>query len=280
MTTVDSHTHIIAADRVRYPTSASGGVAADQLGQLPVSAEGLLGEMQRAGIDRALFVQPNGVYGTDNSYVADSARQHACRASGVCIIDVLAPDAIETLRSLVRDGGLRGIRLFQTGEAPDAPWIEDARVLAVWGCARELRIPVLVFVRSNNLGRLRPVLERYSDVPVAFDNLSAFVTGEEPELVPPALLALSELPNVYCKLSTVNLYRAEASGRPVADSLSPLFERFGARRVMWGSNYPVTRDRSYSEMVEYARSALSFLSHADREWVFGASALRLWPELA
>jgi predicted TIM-barrel fold metal-dependent hydrolase len=49
--------------------------------------------------------------------------------------------------------------------------------------------------------------------------------------------------------------------------------------VMWGSNYPNTHDRSYPELVEFARRALDFLSGEDRDWVFGGSALRLWPEL-
>ena len=56
-------------------------------------------------------------------------------------------------------------------------------------------------------------------------------------------------------------------------------DRFGAKRVMWGSNYPATHDRSLKEQLAMAREELSFLPSEDQRWLFGETALTLWPML-
>jgi predicted TIM-barrel fold metal-dependent hydrolase len=133
---------------------------------------------------------------------------------------------------------------------------------------------------ERHLPRLRFLLERYPEVPVALDHLSVIGVAAEAPALPEELLSLAEFPNVYCKLTTVSLYRAQRAGVPHAEFFGPLFERFGANRVMWGSNYPNTYDRPYPGMVEFAREALRFLEPTEQEWIFGRTALRLWPELA
>jgi len=60
-----------------------------------------------------------------------------------------------------------------------------------------------------------------------------------------------------------------------------LVERFGAKRIMWGSNYPARWSR-YGDMKErlsLMRDDFSFLSEEDRRWIFGETALSLWPTL-
>jgi len=48
---------------------------------------------------------------------------------------------------------------------------------------------------------------------------------------------------------------------------------------MWGSNFPASNDRSYQGFVAYAREKLSFLSSDEQRWIFGETALSLWPML-
>jgi predicted TIM-barrel fold metal-dependent hydrolase len=277
MFTIDTHTHIIAADRRRYPLASDAAVA-ESLESQSVSADQLLGEMDVAGVDRALLVQYFGAYRYENAYIADVALERIARFSSVCIIDLLAPDAVATLTKLIVERGVRGLRMFAT--EPDALWLDDPRTFPIWDRVRELQVPVIMFLRTQHLPRLRAVLERYRDVPVALDHLAEFRPPAEGDALSDELLSLSEFPNVYGKLSTVNIYRAKHSGISYAEYFGPLLERFGANRVMWGSNYPNTHDRSYPEMVALARNALGYLDPTDQELVFGGSALRLWPELA
>ena len=59
-----------------------------------------------------------------------------------------------------------------------------------------------------------------------------------------------------------------------------LTRSFGATRLVWGSDYSQTHDRSYGELVELARFASSRLGADDRGRFLGGTALELWPELS
>ena len=58
-----------------------------------------------------------------------------------------------------------------------------------------------------------------------------------------------------------------------------LVDTFGAQRLMWGTNFPASNERTYSGFVDYAREQLAFLSSEEQRWIFGETALSLWPML-
>ena len=58
-----------------------------------------------------------------------------------------------------------------------------------------------------------------------------------------------------------------------------MLDCFGASRLMWGSNFPATHDRSLKAQLALAREELSFVPAEEQRWLFGETALRLWPEL-
>ena len=80
-------------------------------------------------------------------------------------------------------------------------------------------------------------------------------------------------------MSSNALEAAEPHG-DLCDFVCELAARFGARRLMWGSDYSQTHDLPYAELVARQRHASSRLSDHDREWYLGRTALTLWPELA
>ena len=71
--------------------------------------------------------------------------------------------------------------------------------------------------------------------------------------------------------------RQEGSARPL---IRRLVDRFGADRLMWGSDFCQTHDRSYAELVALARDAFGGLAREDRDACFSGTARRLWPALA
>ena len=64
-----------------------------------------------------------------------------------------------------------------------------------------------------------------------------------------------------------------------ATFLERVHDDFGADRLVWGSDYPQTHDRSYAALVALGRDASAGLPPEDQERFLGANALRLWPEL-
>ena len=274
---VDTHVHVVADDRQRYPLQPTG-LNLPWVQAMPVTTERLLERVEEATVDRAVLVQAISAYGYDNRYTADSAERHRGRCTSVCIIDPVAPGADDTLSYWVRERGMRGVRLF-TATEPEATWLDDEATFPVWQRAGELGIPVCVQMRAHQIPRLRRVVERFPEVPVALDHLAGPRLEEGAPSPASDLLDLARHPNVHLKFSTVNLDALARAGADTKDFFQRLIDRFGVRRLMWGSNYPATYDRSYHEMAELARRTFGFLSEEERGWLLGETALSLWPEL-
>jgi predicted TIM-barrel fold metal-dependent hydrolase len=91
------------------------------------------------------------------------------------------------------------------------------------------------------------------------------------------LFALAQHENASLKFSTINL-RAATKGKASIESVfSTLVARFGARRLMWGSDYPSTSESGLPGLLALARESLAFLPAKDQAAIFGGSALELWP---
>ena len=82
----------------------------------------------------------------------------------------------------------------------------------------------------------------------------------------------------------VNLWRQwiEGRARSILDRMPDTIfdqEAFGASRVAWGSNFPNSVG-TLSEILGAARKAFSFAKASDQDWIFGKTALTLYPALA
>jgi predicted TIM-barrel fold metal-dependent hydrolase len=271
---VDTHVHVISEDQQRYPRKA---------GELPewvqdLSGETLIALNREAGIDRTALVQGFGAYEFDNSYAADCGVQHPDHFTCVCIVDQLQKDAPDKLTYWVKQRGVRGVRLFTITE-PEVS-VDDPRAFPLWERATELGIPVCIMTRFHQVPRLPAVLECFPDVPVALDHVAVPRLREGPpydSLKP--LFELSRFPNLYLKFSSETIYAARRDKSTPREFFRRLVEHFSPKRIMWGSNFPATHDRGLNEQLEMAREELSFLPEEDQRWLFGQTALTLWPML-
>ncbi len=243
---VDTHVHVVAADRERYPLRPTG-ISLDWFREAPVTVEDFLELMTAAGVDRAVLVQPMSAYGFDNRYVIDAARMHSERLASVVILDTAD--------------------------------LDEPSALGLWEVAAELDLPVVVTILSDQLPELRAMLERFPEVTVALDHCGfPDLSGGPPYAQAADLFELATLPNISLKASCYLLEQAEAAGDP-RDLVDRLAAAFGADRLLWGSDYPQTHDRPYAALVDMGRTACSRLSPADQRGFLGENALRLWPLL-
>jgi len=272
---VDTHVHVVAADKERYPLRPTG-ISLDWFREAPVTVEDFLELMTAAGVDRAVLVQPMSAYGFDNRYVIDAARAHSELLASVVIVDTV-DDPAHRLRAMA-DQGVSGVRLFAIGN-PTLSRLDDPNALGLWEVAAERDLPVVVTILSSQLPEVRTMLERFPEVTVALDHCGFPDLSDGPPYVKAAdLFELATLPNLCLKASCHLLEQAEATGDP-RDLVDQLAAVFGADRLLWGSDYPQTHDRSYSALVEMGRTACSRLSPADQRGFLGENALRLWPRL-
>jgi predicted TIM-barrel fold metal-dependent hydrolase len=272
---VDTHVHVVAADQERYPLHPTG-VSLDWFRTAPVTVEDFLELMTAAGVDRAVLVQPMSAYGFDNRYVIDSARTHSERLASVVIIDAV-DDPARRLRAMA-DEGVSGVRLFAIGN-PTLSRLDDPKALGLGEVAAELDLRVVVTILSDQLPELRAMLERFPELTIVLDHCGfPDLSGGRPYAKAAGLFELATLPNLYLKLSCHLLEQAEATGDP-RDLVDQLAAAFGADRLLWGSDYSQTHDRSYAALLELGRTACARLSPADQSGFLGENALRLWPRL-
>jgi predicted TIM-barrel fold metal-dependent hydrolase len=264
---VDTHVHVIADDEGRYPLNPSG-VTGAWYREDPCSVERLIGLMDLAGVDAAVLVQGISAYRFDNRYALDAAAQRPERCTSVVCVDLGAADPASEVTALL-DRGARGLRWVALQDGG----VEEPR--AVWDVVAARRVPVVVTVLDPHLPRLVDALPRLPDVPIALDHCGF---ADYSRGLPEALRALAVFPTVHLKVSTIALDAAGEHG-DVREFLSDLAGCFGARRLMWGSDYSQTHDRPYPALAEYARFASSTLGDDDRAWFLGGTAGTLWPEL-
>lgn len=81
-------------------------------------------------------------------------------------------------------------------------------------------------------------------------------------------------------IADTDLRRRADQGSP-RDFFGKLVDTFGAKRIMWGSNYPAHWHRygGMKERLAIMQDDFSFLGAEDQNWIFGKAALSPWPAL-
>jgi predicted TIM-barrel fold metal-dependent hydrolase len=272
---IDSHTHVVSADHVRYPVIPA--INEEQGWHLDhaVDAEGLLAEADAAGVSGLAFVQALSCHGYDTRYVLDSARAHPGRSVAIGAARPDDPGAIAALRRDVIDGGARGVRVFAVGGAT-AP-LDHPEVQAIAATAGDLGIPVVLLIIGPQLPSVLDLVTAFPAVSFVLDHCGfADLGGDSSFDRAPGLFALSDSGNLHLKVSSMTLRSTEYP----EELWSTLVARFGSERLMWGSDYPHTHEPSYAALVELARDTSAGLTASARADVLAGTARRLWPEFA
>jgi L-fuconolactonase len=283
---VDTHVHVFTDDRKRYPqirdTPRAGAIPTiTEIGQTEwplTTAEILLKSMDEAGVDKATLVQAYFVYEYDNRYTVDSALKHPGRFTGVAVLDPMDPRSPDDLERLVKTGHVTGLR-FMRGRLPASSLGEPA-TYPLWERLQALGIPLAVNDRIGEISKISTAMTRYPGVKVAFEHAWGHKVGLPPYTELEPLFELAKNPNVYIKTAINNIAAArEAGGTPEA-LYARLVEVFGAKRIMWSSNYPAhPKFGSIKTRLEESKKALAFLDSADQDWIFGKTALAVYPAL-
>lgn len=278
---VDIHPHVISNDENAYPPAPLFGKRSDWSQERPSTVETLIASMDEAGVAKAAVVHSSTTYGFDNSYVVDACNRYADRLIAVGSVDVLAPDAPETIRAWV-DKGLKGLRVFTGGSTKefDPSELDDPRAYPAWELLGELGLTMCIQTGPVGLPAVSSLARRFPNVPIILDHLGRpDVTDGPPYANAQSLFDLAPIESIFLKL-TPRIMGDSKKGVATPETLFPkLVEAFGANRMAWGSNYP-TSEGTLAEIKATAEDRLSALSAQDREWVFAKTAQRLYPSLA
>ena len=269
---IDTHTHVVSSDKTKHPLDPGARGWSTEVSN---DVEDLIKEMDEAGVECATLVQPNATYGLDNSYQCDSAQRYAPRTVSVGILDPAAVDAADKLSYWTNEYGMTGVRLQSQAE-PD-----DSRCDAIWQRAEELGVPISIGGggQPGKVDAMRNIGRRYPNVLFAPDHFAGWSGSEDKTAMTVALEALAKLPNAHLRISSTSLGPYADLSDQEKDLFRRVFEAFTPQRIMWGSNFPSSRDGGYVGQVKLGQTALPWLSSEDREWTMGKSAHKLWPML-
>ena len=277
---IDIHPHIMSQDLERYPPKPLGGKQSEWSRERPQTFEELAREMEEAGVAKAAIVQASTFYGYDNSYLADCIARDPGRFTGVCSIDVLAPEARATLEGWMRRG-MSGLRL-RTGDAarPNDAWLSDPKSLWVWDFAAERRLPVCLQTTPVNLPKVRDILERYPGTMIILDHIGRPKLDDGPPYrAAQSLFDLAGYANLFLKVTPRTLALGKAGQSTPEAFFAALVSAFGAERIAFGSNLPAS-EGTMRDLVAEAQLGLAALGETDRAMIFAGTAKRLYPALA
>jgi L-fuconolactonase len=98
--------------------------------------------------------------------------------------------------------------------------------------------------------------------------------------------SLSHYPNVYMKIHGLGEFTKRSTyptppfpfDKPIRPLLDMVYEAFGPRRMMWGSDYPLVNQREgYQRALHLTMEQFASKSDEDRAWIFGQTALTVFP---
>ncbi len=234
MQVVDTHAHIYSEDEARYPMIPNPLRPPQGAG----TVEHLKREMAANGIARVVAIHTSTAYGWDNRLLADCARDNAPWMVGVCTLNPEDPASPATLRRLVKEYNVRGLRSVPAGK--DRKQLDHPGVDALWSTAEELGIVVNPLIRVNLADELERLLKRHPTLRVVLDHCMypRGKDGLQGETIR-RVLRLAAYPNLHAKLTW--LVDSSDQDYPFKDTwplLRAAVNAFGAERCVWGSDFP------------------------------------------
>jgi L-fuconolactonase len=295
----DTHAHLIADDPVAYPPSPLRGTTVVTQMTYTATAEWLIEQMDRYGVGKACIVQRGHLYGYDNSYIIDSGRRFPDRFVPVVILDGQDPASAGILTGMVRDDGVRGARLAQTKfDFYDTAWMNSPPAMDFWRTATDHGVPVAIIFFRRHLGWTLPALkfiaEMFPSLPIIVDHVGTphtlsnaekqryqeaglnFRMPDPPDFGITETIGMFEpLPNVHFKLTEIVLDRLADQQVDPARFVRRLADRFGADRLMWGSDLGQS-EASYETKAAMGRASAADLSPDERQAFLYRTADRLY----
>lgn len=237
--------------------------------------ETLLDQMDRNGVAQAVLVQMLGQF--DNSYQQACARKYPERFASVVAVDAARTDACSALAALAAQGAA-GVRLRPDARSPGTD------PLAIWrtAAARGLAVSCVGTAEMFASPELFELLETLPDLTLVLEHLGATSrAGSTDAATRSRVFEAARYHNVYLKVpglgELVPRPAVLPSHRtPLASHVAELdwaIERFGAERLMWGSDFPLVGSREgYANALGWTRSAIVATRPDAEERVFGGTA--------
>jgi L-fuconolactonase len=271
---IDAHQHFWHYDPARHGwiTDAMAILRRDFL------PRDLEPELARNGVNGCVFVQVDQSE-RETEFLLELADGSQRIAGVVGWIDLAAPNIVEKLKHYARFKKLCGFRHIVQDEPDDRFLLRDEIVHGI-RALNDFGFTYDILIYPKQLRTALDLVSRLPEQNFVIDHLAKPIIRQN-ILEPWAsqMRAIAKFPNVYCKLSglvTEAKWESweEKDFRPYLDVVC---EAFGAKRLMFGSDWPVCLLASnYSEVKQLIEGYLRNFSSQEREEIFGGTATKFY----
>jgi L-fuconolactonase len=244
--------------------------------------DALVFEQDRNGVEHAVLVQIGNYF--DNTYQFDALKRFPGRFANVVIADYSKPDAADTVKKLA-DQGVSGIRISGPTRSPgDDPFM-------IWKTAASLGLSITTGGRSSDFTNpeFAQIVEAIPQVPVVIEHLGSTDNPNDDPIADDVfaqIFSLARYSNVYMKIHGLGEFNKRSMfpvppfpfDKPVRPMLDMVYEAFGPQRMMWGSDYPLVNQREgYQRALQLTMDQFADKSDEDKAWIFGKTAMKVFP---
>ncbi len=268
---VDAHQHfwIYEATRDSWITPEMSAIQRDFL------PEDLLNEMEQAGIGGSIAVQTRQSE-EENTFLLSLAAQHAFIKGIVGWIDLQAADVEDRLIFYSKEKKMKGFRHVLQGDAHRALMLRPAFMNGISKLAQfDFTYDILIY--PDQLQYVPKLVQQFPEQKFVLDHLAKpYIKKREIAQWKKDITAVAQYKNTWCKVSGM-ITEAEWNhwqARDLRPYLDVVWEAFGAKRLMYGSDYPVCLVAgSYLQWVDVLKKYTSGLSSHEQALFWGRSAI-------
>ncbi|MEQ8658056.1 MAG: amidohydrolase family protein [Hyphomicrobiales bacterium] len=232
--------------------------------------------LKHHGIHATVLVQAAATI-NETEYMLGLADATPYVAGVVGWIDFEKPDDLAQLRRLAEHPKFVGVRpMIQ--DIPDDDWMLRADIQWAFAAVCELDITFDALGFPRHLANFHTLFTRYPSMRVVIDHCMKPQIRDHTEdnfsFWADGMAKIASDTTAFCKYSALV---TEAKEGWTADDLRPyvdhVFNAFGPERMIWGSDWPVSRlARGYDDWREAALNLTEHLSEAEKAAVYGGNA--------
>jgi L-fuconolactonase len=272
---IDAHLHLWDIDRVRYEWLRRPENCAINR---TFGFEDFRQRALAAGVDRAVMVQAAD-NATDTAAMFEIADAHEEIAGVVAWVPLDRPEqAAEQLDQLSARPKFAGIRNL-IHDQPDPDWLLGSEVGEGLSLLESAGVPFdVISVLPRHLSHIPVLSARYPGLRMVIDHLSHPPIGRRDwEPWRTLITNAARNPLVFAKLSGLYPEGAEWDSEDIRPFAEFAVELFGADRLMFGSDWPVSElAGGYAKVWREVSKVLDQLSATERRAVLGNTARRVY----
>lgn len=233
-------------------------------------------QVKAAGIDYTVMVQAEDTY-EDTLSMLIHASYNDWIGGVVGWVNLLDPQETgERLEMYSKNPYYKGMRHLIHGEA-DPDWVVQDVVVESLGVLSSYNLTFdVVAVFPRHLEHVPTLAEKLPDLKMVIDHLAKPPIGQRESSWFDQMKAAAQAPNVYAKLSG-QFDNPDWTVEDVQPYVDFVLEHFGASRVMFGSDWPVSlAGGTYASVWTNTQKLIANCTDAEKEMILGGTAAEFY----